>query len=100
MYYMFYVYYMYVHLHSLYIHVLFLFSLITSVQTVLGSRSHGEPRPRPLRSDVIERLQQLEEQLNAIESTAKTVEGEFKTTNKVTDYTVCPSNCMYMYIYM
>ena len=40
-------------------------------------------RPYPLRSDVMERLHQLEEQLNAIENTAKSVEGEFKTTNQV-----------------
>ena len=43
----------------------------------------GESRPHQLRSDVMERLQQLEEQLNAIESTARNVEGEFKTTNQV-----------------
>ena len=43
----------------------------------------GASRPRPLRSDVMERLHQLEEQLNAIENTAKSVEGEFKTTNQV-----------------
>lgn len=43
----------------------------------------GASRPRPLRSDVLERLHQLEKQLNAIESTAKSVEGEFKTTNQV-----------------
>ena len=36
-----------------------------------------------MKSDVMERLHQLEEQLNAIESTAKTVAGEFKTTNQV-----------------
>ena len=53
---------------------------VHSVQMVIGG---GEPGPCSLRSDVMERLHQLEEQLNAIESNAKTVEGEFKTTNQV-----------------
>ena len=34
-------------------------------------------------TQVLERLQLLEEQLNAIESTARTVEGEFKESNQV-----------------
>ena len=55
---------------------------LSSIQMVIGGTG-SEPRPRPVRSDVMERLQQLEEQLNAIESTAKSVEGEFKTTNQV-----------------
>ena len=36
-----------------------------------------------MRSDVLERLQVLEEQLSAIESTARAVEGEFKSSNQV-----------------
>ena len=36
-----------------------------------------------MRSDVLERLQLLEEQLSAIESTARAVEGEFKSSNQV-----------------
>ena len=36
-----------------------------------------------MRSNVLERLQLLEEQLSAIESTARAVEGEFKSSNQV-----------------
>ena len=48
---------------------------------VSGSRF---PTSKPTaRSNVLEQLQLLEEQLSAIESTARTVEGEFKSSNQV-----------------
>ena len=43
----------------------------------------GSSKLRPHKSDVIERLHQIEDQLSAIESTARDVEGDFKSTKKV-----------------
>lgn len=48
-----------------------------------------------VRSDVLEQLQLLEEQLSAIESTARTVEGEFKSSNQVRE-----KNCICVVAYV
>lgn len=45
--------------------------------------------------DVLEQLQLLEEQLSAIESTARTVEGEFKSSNQVRE-----KNCICVVAYV
>ena len=66
-----------------------------SLHVITRTETRDENARTLARTEVLRQLQQLERQLSAIESTARTVQGELLASNQVSMYSSIHATCIY-----